>query len=122
VTDEPFANQISFAQKYGPAMAIKNQADADAYFERCVEHMMRAGGYTRTAAEEIERVNLGYYAGYHDKETRLRVETLFKCAHPVFGKIAELGEPTPEEAFKLGQQWSKDNNGTLADMRKRQGP
>lgn len=82
MTDEPFANQISFAQKYGPAMAIQNQDDADAYFERCVEHMMRAGGYSRQEAERIERINVAQFAGYFDKEIRTRIGALFKTEVP----------------------------------------
>jgi len=82
-------------------MNITNQADADLYFEACVEHMMHFGK-TREEAEEIERINLGYYAGYYTNETRERVERLFKCAHPDFGKIAEHGAPTFEQAFDAG--------------------
>lgn len=103
----PFANQVSIAQKYGPAMAIEDQDEADAYFEKCVEHMMRAGEYTRAKAEEIERSNLGYYAGYHSTEVRRRVERLFRCAHPVFGSVAENGVPTAEQAFQAGIEMAK---------------
>lgn len=92
--------------KYGPAMAITDQDEADAYFEECVEHCIAHGGKTREEAEAIERSNLGYYAGYHDTETRVRVERLFKCAHPVFGAVAEKGVPTPEEAFQMGLEWA----------------
>jgi hypothetical protein len=33
---------ITIGEKYGPAMEIKAQAEADAYFEQCVEHCMSA--------------------------------------------------------------------------------
>ena len=45
---------------------------------------------------------LGYYAGYFDAATRARVERLFQCEHPFFGKIAERGQPTPEDAYDMG--------------------
>jgi len=96
---EDFPSQITFGQKYGPAMAIQTQAAADAYFEKCVRHTMSHHGKTRKAAESLERQNLGYYAGYYGDETRERVERLFKCAHPVFGAIAEKRSPSPEKAF-----------------------
>lgn len=35
-------------------------------------------------------------------ETRARVERLFRCAHPIFGAIAEVGPPPAEEAFRKG--------------------
>jgi hypothetical protein len=50
------------------------------------------------AAERLERVNLGYFAGYYDTETAQRVLTLFKAAHPIFGTVA----PTPEQALEAG--------------------
>lgn len=94
---------ISIGDKYNPAMTITDQAEADAYFEECVGHCMGFGS-TREEAEQIERTNLGYYAGYYDAETRERVERLFRCAHPMFGAIAERGEPTAEEAFEMGKR------------------
>ena len=93
---------LTIGQKYHPAMEITEQAEADAYFERCVEHSMRYGGRTREEAETIERANLGYFAGYYDSETRARVERLFRCAHPIFGPIAQNGSPTPEAALLAG--------------------
>jgi hypothetical protein len=97
---------VTYGAKYGPAMEITDQAHADAYFEECVAHTM-GHGKTRAEAEEIERLNLGYYAGYYSNETRERIERLFRCAHPIFGSIAEKGAPTPEQALqadiKLGR-------------------
>jgi hypothetical protein len=97
--------EITIGDKYGPAMEITEQAEADAYFEECVQHCM-SFGKTREEAESIERQNLGYYAGYYDNDTRLRVERLFRCAHPVFGQAAK-GTPTAEEAFEMGRRAAK---------------
>lgn len=99
---EPMPQWITIGDKYKPAMTITDQADADAYFERCVEHSMQHFGKTRDEAEDLERSNLGYFAGYYDHETRARVERLFKCAHPVFGSIAENGPPTIHQALAAG--------------------
>ena len=93
--------KITYRDKYGPAMKITDQKEADAYFKECVEHCMSFGN-SREKAEDIERQNFGYYAGYYDHETRVRVEKLFMCKHPVFGS-AEDGQPTPEEAFEMGK-------------------
>lgn len=101
-TPEPFPEHISLGDKYGPAMTIEDQAGATAYFERCVEHHVRAFGVPRAEAEAVERANLGYWAGYYDNATRERVERLFDCAHPYFGRIAEKGPPTPAEALAAG--------------------
>lgn len=92
-----FPDKITIGEKYGPAMAITDEAQAQEYFRACVEHNMRFGS-TREQAEKIERANLGYYAGYYDAETAQRVYRLFNCAHPIFGRTL----PTAEEAFKAG--------------------
>ncbi len=102
--DDPMPEHITIGEKYQPAMKITEQADADAYFERCVEHAMRRWGKSRYDAEQGERANLGYYAGYCSNETRARVERLFRCAHPIFGPIAN-GAPTAEEAFEMGKRY-----------------
>lgn len=95
-----FPDLITMKDKYGPAMEITDQEEADAYFEACVEHGRRFN-LSREESEKIQRQNLAYYAGYYDRETRIRVERLFHCAHPVFGK-AEVSVPTAEEAFQAG--------------------
>lgn len=96
----------TLGEKYEPAMRIEGQREADEYFEVLVEHALRAG-ITRDEAEAIERQNLGYFAGYYGADVRARVERLFRCAHPVFGAIAEKGEPSPEEAFDAGIEWAR---------------
>jgi hypothetical protein len=109
--NEPLPLNISIGDKYDPAMKMTDQAEADAYFERCVQHTMlwmiedgRAKDFkeARPEAEKIERINLGYYAGYGTSETRARVERLFRCAHPYFGAIAQNGPPTTDAALVAG--------------------
>lgn len=101
MTINPLPDKITIGEKYDPAMSITEEQVAREYFELCVEHTMRFGK-SRAEAEEIERTNLGYYAGYYDPETRARVERLFNCAHPFFGAIAEMGSPSTKEAIEIG--------------------
>jgi hypothetical protein len=96
-----FRDDATIGEKYGPAMRIADQTEADAYFEALVRRSMRTGGCDRNLAEQIERSNLGYFAGYFSSETRERVERLFRCVHPVFGSI-DRGPPTAQEAFSAG--------------------
>lgn len=91
---------ITIGEKYDPAMTITDPDEARAYFEVCVQHTM-SFGMAREEAEEIERINFGYYAGYYSHETRLRVEQLFNCSHPYLGK-AEDGRPSVEAALQAG--------------------
>lgn len=108
--NKPMPLKVSIGDKYSPAMKIEAQAEADAYFAQCVEHNMRCqesegSKPSRIRAEEVERQNLGYYAGYYSHETRQRVERLFRCSHPVFGK-ASAHVPTIKECFDAGMQLS----------------
>jgi hypothetical protein len=93
--------EMKLIDLYGPAMEIDNTEDAAMYFERLVEWAMQISDQTREEAERIQHANLGYYAGYYDHETRIRVENLFQCAHPIFGK-AIAHTPTADEALEIG--------------------
>jgi hypothetical protein len=97
---------ISISEKYGPAMSVTTQAEADAYFEVLVAHCMGLGN-DRGEAEEIERTSIGYFAGYFPHEVRARVEKLFRCQHPVFGAIAVNGPPTAQQAYEAGCRIAK---------------
>jgi hypothetical protein len=103
--------KITIGDKYRPAMEMKEQAEADAYFEQCVAHCM-SFGKSREEAEKIERANLGYFAGYYGHETQERVERLFRCAHPIFGAIATNGRPSPEKILEMGIAAGSGVNGT----------
>ena len=67
---------ITIGDKYGPAMEITDPEKAQEYFELCVQHSMKWHDKTREEAEELERANLGYYAGYYDQETSRRVQEI----------------------------------------------
>ena len=102
-----FPDKITIEEKYRPAvLEVETQEQADEYFEACVEHCMRITGRSRADAEDVERQNLGYFAGYFGGADRVRVEQLFRCAHPVFGKAA-IGTPTSEEAFARGLRMAR---------------
>ena len=88
------------SETYDPAMRITDQTEADNYFEWLVQQRI-SSGLTRAEAETVERQNLGYYAGYYDHATRLRVEELFRCEHPLLPPARE-GEPTTEQCLAVG--------------------
>jgi len=98
-------SNITIKEKYGPPMKITNREEALEYFEECIEHSM-SFGKTREEAVEIELANLGYYAGYYNDETRIRVEELFGCMHPFFGK-AKNGTLSVNKVLKVGENISK---------------
>jgi hypothetical protein len=108
---DPFPLRVTIGTKYSPAMQIASEAEAAVYLERCVEHLRRSRpDLSIEEAHAIERQNLGYFAGYCGEETRARVERLFRCAHPIFGAIAENGPPTPEQALEAGMRMAGAHN------------
>lgn len=79
-------DKMTYGEAYGTAMNITDQEEANRYFEALVQRHLRVyPKYTREDAEQIERGNLGYYAGYYDSETRERVQRLFLAVHHIFG-------------------------------------
>ena len=96
---------LSYKESLAPAMEITEQEDADQYLEALIAyHQKWLDREPRTddkTAEDITKINLGYYAGYYSHRTRIRVEALFRCNHPIFGK-AMTYKPTPLEAIVKG--------------------
>jgi hypothetical protein len=93
---------ITIGEKYGPCAKITNSEDASKYFEELIEHTM-SFGHSRMEAIKIEKQNIAYFAGYFDHETRIRIEELFKCRHPILGKAVDY-RPTAEECLELGKK------------------
>lgn len=81
-----FDDSTTASERYSPAMEITNQKEADEYLEALIDDAARYN-LSRQRAEEIERKNLAYFAGYYSDDIRRRVEKLFNCVHPVFGAI-----------------------------------
>lgn len=108
---------LTYRECLAPAMEITEQDDADQYFAEYVKFQQRMKDAhpeetSEHTAEQMCKINLGYYAGYYDAETRQRVERLFKCSHPVFGSVAQNGAPSPEQALQKGFEaaQNKENN------------
>lgn len=74
---------ITIGEKYGKAMKITDKDGASSYFEECAQHTM-SFGKSLEEAERIEHYNIGYYAGYYDRETAERANNLYGAVHPIF--------------------------------------
>ena len=98
---------LTYGDCLNPAMKITEQDDADQYFVSYVAYIQqwleRESRADDMMAEDIAKINLGYFAGYYDSETRERVERLFRCKHPIFGAIATEGQPSAKEAYEMGK-------------------
>jgi hypothetical protein len=90
----------TIGELYGPAMEIADEEEANEYLTALTVESHKQSGKTHDACLDIQRHNLGYFAGYYDKETAERVFKLFNCHHPIFG----TEWPTPAEAFEAGKK------------------
>lgn len=103
------------------AVAVRSQ-EADAVLATLIFCAKSDLGCTTEKAPRIVKENLAYYAAYCDDETRERVERLYDCAHPIFGKFAENGSPGPEEAFRLGLEMGRTGELVRWEPKKRDEP
>lgn len=102
---------LTYGECLDPAMEIEDPEEAEqylkdyaTYIQKCIDKEPRGDDMDGFA---VAKINLGYWAGYYDDNTRKRVEKLFKCSHPFFGSIEDNGPPTAEEAFKMGVKAGK---------------
>jgi hypothetical protein len=93
-------DHATIGELYAPAMEITDAVEASEYLEALVARRTRLGTPPADAVR-LEKQNLGYFAGYYDHPIRERVELLFDCEHPVFGKAAN-GVPSAEQALNAG--------------------
>lgn len=100
---------LTYGEALDPAMNITDESDALQYLKQYVSFIQmqldsgEASAEGKTA-EEIAKINLGYYADYYSNETRQRIEKLFNCSHPVFGSIKLNGAPSTEQALEAGNK------------------
>lgn len=104
---------LTYGEALGPAMKITDPEDAKQYLKEYVAYqeimLIKEPRNDGMTAEQMCKINLGYYAGYYDNETRARVERLFNCSHPIFGSIETNGQPSTEKALSKGQQMAADS-------------
>lgn len=77
---------LTFGEALRPAMEITDQDEADQYLKEYIAYTKRLlqiePREDDMTAEQIVKINLGYFAGYYDSETQERVNRLFKTKHP----------------------------------------
>ena len=93
--------EITIGDLYRPAMEITNQLEADEYLAHLINRQMVCYGETAEIGYANELRNLGYFAGYYDREVAVRVQMLFGAAHPIIPSGA-----SPDEILALGMEWA----------------
>jgi hypothetical protein len=100
-------DKMTYGEAYDPAMKITDPDEASEYFEALVERSMRLFGKSREQAEADERSSIGYWTGYHDNETAVRVQKLFDCAHPIIGKAGDK-RLSDADLLSAGAGWAAE--------------
>ena len=81
---------LTFGEALNPVADITEQKEADQYLKDYIRYTQKfldkepnSEGKT---AEEICKINIGYWSGYCSSKTAKRILELFDCTHPIFGK------------------------------------
>lgn len=77
---------LTYQEALAPAMQITDKEDAKQYFAAYCKYMQfwldKDPDLEGRTAEQIAKINIGYYAGYYSTETAKRVYELFETKHP----------------------------------------
>ncbi len=112
----------TYGEQFKEALACRNTAEADFWLEGEIDvvvadwnakgdadYRRKSDFAKRLKAKETILNNLGYMAGYYDSATAKKISELFGAKHPIFGTDSYFEDVTPEQAFKKGQDWAKNN-------------
>ena len=88
------------------ALAVVDKVDAEAFLNQYADYI-KCLNPVAVDPMKIAKINLAYWAGYYDHPTRLHVENLFDCVHPVLGKATEI-PPTAQECFDAGLRFARE--------------
>lgn len=81
---------------------VTTQEEANRCLREYINELM-ATGLKRRQAKKIAKNNIGYYAGYCDREKARQIWKFYRTSHPIFGHHF----PTASEAFHLGKKWAR---------------
>lgn len=94
-----FTRDATIRDLLDPAMDIARRGDrreAAEFFRRYTAFLIDEFGKTEEEAQRDVLTNLGYYAGYYERETQRAVLEMFGAAHPIFGGVTFV-EPAQAE-------------------------
>lgn len=110
----PKVNGSPESLTYQDVVESKTKEEMVAKFEQIV--MWVCVNYKKTYADslKIQMENVGYYAGYYDREVAKNVYEWLGAAHPIFGTRAIDGTLTAMEAFEMGTALAKKSKKLLS--------
>jgi len=99
----------SFDTLLQAAIRATNANEAEKCFHALVAHLLNKSKFT--PIDQIEdniRSNISYLASHCSHDLRLKVESLYSCEHPWFGKATKDNPIAAIDAYKMGLAKGKE--------------
>lgn len=81
--------KLTYGECLEPTTMITTQQEADEYLKDYISFIQKSLDIEPNPkglkAEQIAKINIGYWTGYTDNNTAKRMMKLFKTTHPIFG-------------------------------------
>ena len=83
-------------------LAKESPEEAKEFFYEYVNYISTANHYSWDKSIEIAKCNLGYFAGYYDRETYDIINKIYEAQHPIFG--CNPFDVSSKDAFNKGME------------------
>jgi hypothetical protein len=94
-------DKLTIGEIFNQARKAQTKEEAKQYLNDYALYITEISHSNFESALEIAKENIGYFAGYYEKETYLRILELFETKHPVFG----TEYPEASDAWDIDNQW-----------------
>jgi len=106
-------DKMTIGECYGRCTEIVDHNQANEYFIALVERNLRiCPEHDLDTAIKVEKDNIGYFAGYCDSETALRMELLFNTIHPILGSAQNYCMMSAEDIVEVGRKYVRTHTHT----------
>jgi hypothetical protein len=78
-------DKITIGEIFNQARKAETKEEAKQYLNDYASYITKISDNNFEDALKIAKDNIGYFAGYYDKETYMRIQELFEISHPIFG-------------------------------------
>lgn len=97
----------TYREQFDSAMQCQTVEKANDWMNKEIDRYKTEFGTKAEEAHKIILSNLGYMAGYYDRQTSQKVHDLFGANHPIFGGPSFWNAVTPKEAIEAGMKAAK---------------
>lgn len=98
----------SMEEIFNKALEVAKSGDGDrcqTFLTTYANWISEVNGCYKDSAINIAKNNLGYFAGYYNRDVYNAINMAYGAVHPIFGK--NPFDVSPEEAYELGLSRNK---------------